>query len=57
MMSEEKKKSKKPEKEIIPEYLTFSLAGAEKLKEETNARIPSVEEVAEAKSWVDYNQK
>lgn len=56
-MSEEKKKSKKPEKEIIPEYLTFSLAGAEKLKEETNARIPSVEEVAEAKSWVDYNQK
>lgn len=51
------KKTSKPEKKIIPEYLTFSLAGAEKIMEDNNVRIPSDEQVIEAKTWVDNNEK
>ncbi len=38
-------------------FKTFPLANADERDPKTNAAIPSIDDVEEAKSWVDFNKK
>lgn len=51
-----KDKEKDPER-TIPTFTTFPLADTFDVEPDSKITIPSVDEVTEAREWVNFNQK
>ena len=51
-----KNKKKKNGKNIVPKYTTLALEDRNKTDKATNAAIPSVSDVIEAREWSEFNK-
>ena len=52
-----KDKMKKSKENEVGRFQTFPLADTKTIDPYTNASTPSLENVEEAKAWVDFNEK
>ncbi len=53
----EKTTSKAFKNKIPPAYVTYALADKEKIDPKTNTGTPSIENVEEAREWIEVNIK